>query len=71
MKPLLKYILFIVVTLLLYDITSARQDGIPIFKKNSIKVVPAKKDSIKFLPGLELHRGLLFKETKSDSTKTK
>jgi hypothetical protein len=71
MKSLLKYFLFIAVTLLLYSIVSAQQDGTPIFKRDSVEVVHVKKDSLKLFPGMELYRGLFFKETKLDSTKSK
>ena len=72
MKTLLKYLLFIAVAFLLYNISSARQDGIPIFKRDSVKVSRVKKDSLIFLPGgPEWRRGLLFKNTKEDSTKSK
>jgi hypothetical protein len=72
MKSLLKYFLFIAITLLLYSSASGQQDGKPIFKQDSIKVARVKKDSLKFLPGgPEWRRGLLFKKTKEDSTKSK
>ena len=68
MKTFLKFILVITVTFILYCITSAQQIRIPVSKKDSTKIEPVKKDSIKLLPA---DQGLFFKETKEDSTKSK
>jgi hypothetical protein len=41
-------------------------------KHDTLKVSTVKKDSIKISPGcMELHRGLLFQESKNDLKKTK
>jgi hypothetical protein len=72
MKTLLNYLLIIAAVILPYSIASAQQDGTPIFRQDSVKVARVKKDSLKFLPGgPEWRRGLLFKNTKDDSTKSK
>jgi hypothetical protein len=70
MTTFTKYFLGMTAILLFIFMASAQQIRTPRNKKDTVKLKPAERDSLKrYYKGSELYRALLLKESKIDSTK--